>query len=525
VAGAYVANPVLFGAHLRAYPLGPSSRGTMMAVRFLEDRAAAARLRERLDAAGFTLDGLTERLGPHAFAHLAGRELAPLIRATRGGDRLDTLLRLFVIGVPVPRSAVVAALSPFSVDELAAASVVSLAGGEVRGRLALRPLDSPENWLVAHDRPPATGHAVPADHVLGVSASTMALAGATIRRSIRRAFDLGTGCGIQALHASTHSQQVVASDVNPRAVALSSLTMELNALGDDVTVRFGDLFGPVADETFELIVANPPFVISPSRRYLFRDSESAVDELCRTLVRAAPAHLAEGGHCQLLASWAHVVGESWRDRLAGWFDGIGCDALVLAREVLAPDAHAAGWLRQTEPADRWGPEYDRWMAYYERHGIEAVGLGLVTMRKRATGEGWIRVEDAAQDFAMPCGDHLGAAFELADFLDAHEGDRLLDAILRVAPDVVLDERARPARPGWSVTDRRLRQTAGLCREGEVDDAVAAIVAACDGTRPLGVVLRDAASDAGTPGGRVFARAALPVIRRLVEQGFLLPAVA
>jgi hypothetical protein len=53
--------------------------------------------------------------------------------------------------------------------------------------------------------------------------------------------------------------------------------------------------------------------------------------------------------------------------------------------------------------------------------------------------------------------------------------------------------------------------------------VAAIVAACDGSRPLGAVLAAAARSAGADAGTL-ARAALPVIRRLVEQGFLLPAV-
>jgi hypothetical protein len=474
-----------------------------------------------LDDAGFTLEALTERLGPHAFAHVAGRELAPLVRATWEGDRLDTLLRLFVVGVPVSRAAARTALAPLPVEEWAAGGAVAVAGDEVEGRVGLRPLGDPENWLVAHDPAPKAGQPVAADHVLGASASTMALAGATIRQPIGSAFDLGTGCGIQALYASSHSWRVVASDLNPRAVALGTLTMELNGVGN-VALRLGDLFAPVASETFELVVANPPFVISPSRRYLFRDVESPVDELSRLLIRSAPAHLADGGHCQLLASWAHVTGEDWRDRLAAWFDGTGCDALVLAREVLDPGAHAASWLRQTEPA-AWQPEYDEWMAYYERHRIEAIGLGLVTMRKRVAGNAWFRVEEAAQEFAMPCGDHLGAAFELADFLDAHPGDTLNDVVLRVAPDVILDERARPTPSGWSVTDRRLRQTAGLCREGEVDEAVAAIVAACDGTRPLAAVLSHVAgiADIDAPG---LARAAVPVIRRLVEQGFLLPAV-
>jgi hypothetical protein len=124
---------------------------------------------------------------------------------------------------------------------------------------------------------------------------------------------------------------------------------------------------------------------------------------------------------------------------------------------------------------------------------------------------------------MPCGDHLGAVFELADFLDAYGDQRLLDVALRIAPDVVLDERAQPGSVGWSVTDRVLRQTAGLCGEGQVDGAVAALAAACDGSRPLGAVLAETASAADADLSEL-ARAALPVVHRLVERGFLLPVV-
>ena len=147
------------------------------------------------------------------------------------------------------------------------------------------------------------------------------------------------------------ARRVVASDVNPRAIALATLTIELNGL-DHVSVRLGDRFDPVAGERFDLIVANPPYVISPLRRYLFRDSGLPVDELCRSIVQAAPAHLTDGGHCQLLASWAHVAGEDWRQRLERWFAGTGCDAYVLEREALEPAAHAASWLRQTERPER-----------------------------------------------------------------------------------------------------------------------------------------------------------------------------
>jgi hypothetical protein len=161
------------------------------------------------------------------------------------------------------------------------------------------------------------------------------------------------------------------------------------------------------------------------------------------------------------------------------------------------------------------------MSYLEEHRIEAVAFGLITMRKRATGSPRFRAETAPQDFAMPCGDHLGATFELADFLDAHPDDALLDVVLRVAPDVVLDERARPTTDGWMVTERQLRQTAGVRNEGDVDPGVAAIVGGCDGRRRLGDILSTAAT-AGDVELSDMIPAALPIVRRLVEQAFLLP---
>ncbi len=494
-------------------------------MRFFDRPDDVRRARQCLDEHGFTLDSLTERLGVHAFAHLGQGELAPLVRATRGGDGLDTLLRLFVFGMPVPITAARAALGPLPVEEWIAGGVLAADDGEVSSRIAIRPVGGPSDWLIAHDFTRRHGTALPDDHVLGMSASTQALAGATIRREITSAFDLGTGCGVQALYASEHAAHVVASDLNSRAGACATLTMELNDISN-VAVREGSLFDPVDGEHFDLIVANPPFVISPSRRYLFRDNELLVDEICRQLVRTAPGHLTDGGHCQVLASWAHVRGQDWRDRLQGWFDDTGCDALVLEREVLDPSAHAASWLRQTEPPESWEPEYDAWMDYYEQHDVEAVGFGLISMRKRAEGTPWFRAEEARQDWAMPCGDHLGATFELAGFLHRVPDEQLLHVALSIAPDVVLDERAQPAtdvgEDGWSVTDRVLRQTAGLCWEGQIDGGLAAIVAACDGTRPLGAVLTDAAHVADVEPSEL-ARAALPVLRRLVERGFLLPA--
>jgi hypothetical protein len=86
----------------------------------------------------------------------------------------------------------------------------------------------------------------------------------------------------------------------------------------------------------------------------------------RQLIRRAPDVLTDGGRCQLLANWIHRRGESWEDRLAGWLDGLGCDAWVWQREVADPSQYAALWLadagEKSSPA--YEARYSRWLDWF-----------------------------------------------------------------------------------------------------------------------------------------------------------------
>src|SRR5437879_1195044 len=122
------------------------------------------------------------------------------------------------------------------------------------------------------------------DHVLGVNTAAVTLESLTVRRRVRSALDLGCGGGIQALFAARHSEHVIAVDKNPRALDFTRFNAQLNGLRN-VEGRQGDLFEPVAGLRFDLIVCNPPYVISPESRYTFRDSGRRGDALCEDVVR------------------------------------------------------------------------------------------------------------------------------------------------------------------------------------------------------------------------------------------------
>ena len=110
-------------------------------------------------------------------------------------------------------------------------------------------------------------------------------------------------------------------------------------------MREGSFFEPVADERFDLVATNPPFVISPAtgERLVYRDSGLPGDRVVEHIVRGVPDLLAEGGTAQILANWMIHRDQPWDERLAGWIEG--CDAWVVQREVVDLPTYVELWLK------------------------------------------------------------------------------------------------------------------------------------------------------------------------------------
>ena len=125
-----------------------------------------------------------------------------------------------------------------------------------------------------------------------------------------------------------HSGNVVATDLNARAREFCLFNAALNGVSN-VEFREGNAFEPVRGERFDLILANPPFFVTPSVRRVYSDNSMELDGFCRMLIRQAPEHLNENGYCQMLIEWVQVKGQPWRERLNGWLRGLGCDVWVL----------------------------------------------------------------------------------------------------------------------------------------------------------------------------------------------------
>lgn len=201
-------------------------------------------LRADLAAAGFTVPGVEDLLGPLAAAALHREEPVPALLATgapgAAADPRAALVRAFVLGVPVAADRLAAALPTLGVAGARRLGLVQTAGegadDAVRALVDLRPYEAEDgagtvDWWIASDLGElATGGALRTDHVLGVGGASTTLAQVTVREPRGRTLDLGTGCGIQALHASRHSGAVVGTDISARALAFARFNATLAGL-------------------------------------------------------------------------------------------------------------------------------------------------------------------------------------------------------------------------------------------------------------------------------------------------------
>jgi Methyltransferase small domain len=363
----------------------------------------------------------------------------------------------------------------------------------------------------------------PHDFVPGIHSPSVTLAKLTVRRRIGSALDLGTGCGIQALLAAKHAERVVATDVNPRALDFARFNARLNEI-ESIDFRLGNAFEPAAGERFDLLVSNPPYVISPDTSYAYRDSELPADELCRRIVADAPAHLAEGGFAHVLISWAHDLDGDWAAPLREWVRGSDCDAWLLHYRTSDPLAHAAGWLRSVGEADpqRYEEGLDRWVAELSRLGIEAVGYGAIVLRRRSTGRAWVREDPLPLDRLEPAGDHTLRVFAAQDALERLSDEELLETRLALTEHHRLEQDLAALDGGFTVRSQVLELTDGLRLTVGIDRHTASLLPQLDGKRPL----RDALASAATTfeldenEREHYVTAALPVVRRLMQLGFL-----
>lgn len=522
------------------------------------DRARIALLRDDLSRARYGVDTVRALWGEAAAEALHRGDRVPARRALlRSGDRgaLATLARLFLLADPVSAQEAGEAFASLGLDGAAALGLVGAeAGAVVTAVLDLRPYDLVDvrgaaSWWIASDLGElALGRPLSEDHVLGVGGASLTLTGLMIQRPVTSVLDLGTGCGIQALHASRHAERVVATDISERALAIAAFNAELNGIRT-IEFRLGSLYEPVAGERFDHIVTNPPFVITPRAAgvpsYEYRDGGLEGDEIVRRVILGAAEHLVPGGVAQLLGNWeyreeadAFERVRSWladdrsaleqalepgRQGLAAWIGGTASplDVWIVERERQDPAVYAETWIRDggTTRGAEFDALVDAWLADFDRRGVTGVGFGYVTLRLPGTTRPPIRRLERldAPVATAGLGGHLAHCLDAAEVLATLDDDELAALALVVAGDVTEERHYWPGNDDPTVL--RLLQGGGFARVEDVDTALAAVVGASDGELSLAAILAAVASLLQVEEAAV-RESVLPRVRELVAVGML-----
>jgi len=481
-------------------------------------RDAVVRLRSLLDAHGYAGSEAAEALGAPIGSEHRSTDLPLYLRRLAKPRPLHTLIKLFALHTAVPEADARGAFDPLPVEEMAALGLVERAEGQVRPLVALAVA---EGLILAWDRPDPGTFTVQPDHVLGVGPPALLLARLTVRQTAGRVLDLGCGGGVQALLAARHAESVVGVDLNPRALGFARFNARLNGVRN-VEWREGDLFAPVAGERFDLVVSNPPYVVSPESWLLFRDGGGTGDGICARIVAGLGPHLAEGGFATVLANWALREGEPWSLRPRRWVEGTGCDAWILRSETQDALTYAAVWTRGPEAAG-YVDALERWTAHYEALGIRSLAMGALVLRRRTAGPSWVRADELPAPPERDSSAALLRVFAGEDRLRALGGDAdLLDEVLRAAEPLRLRQTVAFRNGAPEVQEAELSLADGLPLRGGADAGTIRLVQLCDGRRRLREVVAEMAGSAGTDAGDL-TEPTLAVARRLVALGFLVPA--
>ena len=480
---------------------------------------AVRRVRDALDRAGFQHSNVQKLLAldDGVGSTFRRRDLPRLLRRVAGDSPLETLIRSFVLGRAVSVEQFRQAIAPGTIEDWLAVRMIEPDGERILPDARIISFD---HLLLASE----IRRQAPIDPKLMVmppSGSTEKLARLTIRRPVGSALDLGCGSGVHALLAAGHCGRVVATDVNPRAVDFARFNALLN--GFNIECFEGNWLGPVQERQFDLVVSNPPYVVSPGSDMLYRDGGQPGDWMSEKLVREVPAHLKPGGFAQFNINWAQRTGEDWLRRLASWTDGSGCDVWVLCFDTTDPASYTTSWApAANDDVAGFERQFDEWMAFFERERIEAIGNGLITLRKSPGGGKWLRCDDAPGRIGN-CGIDVVKGFEQFDFLRCHStDDGLLATRFRAAPEAALEITSVPSTVGeWRQTAFRLKRQQGLAYGGQVNALVARLITRIEPTRTLREALTDAANEMGHEPAVVIEQG-MPLIRTLILQATLLP---
>ncbi len=338
-----------------------------------------SQLRKKIIEVGYSEDEICARLAVESLQSIEPTKLSYYDRFLLDKDELGDLIRIFQLRASLSKDRLRHIFSKDDVTLMLALGLIIETENEYSGGVDLFCVDG---LLIATDhrymlKPEDT---LSEDPVMYIGMDSFGLVQSAPRTPVNTVLDLCCGSGVQGLAAIRYAKKVVAVDVNPRAIRFSRFNAQLNGI-DSYEVFKGNLYDAVSEQKFDCILANPPFVPSPTEDLKFRDGGETGENVLAEIIQGASRHLNDIGRLCIVTDLVDISG--YESKLSSWWGASPFLGLILTTadrdEILfsVPHCHAPF----SQSLGDFDNELERWVANFRKAGLTAVNFGYINVWK------------------------------------------------------------------------------------------------------------------------------------------------
>jgi SAM-dependent methyltransferase len=341
-------------------------------------------LRGLLKSSEYATEAICERLGVSSIFELETlREGSMTLEGIESAR--DVLVWLFLGREPLDQAIASRFLSETDLEILAALGLIEAAqtGTEIQSTVLLYPVES---VYVVSDLPINRADGSVTSFPDAVYPPLMASAGWYLgmmpRTPCENFLELCGGTGVAALLASEFAAQSCSVDITKRSTIFAEFNAAMNETPQFRALQ-GDLYDPVSGESFDRIVAHPPYMPATEKTQVFRDGGPDGEEITRRVLRELTDYLRPGGQLfvtAILSDRRDAPVEARVREMLGPTEH-EFDVAVVTIKGLHPIVHYGGELwKGTATAAEVEPQ----LAFLRTLGIERMLLCTVVVQRPAT---------------------------------------------------------------------------------------------------------------------------------------------
>ena len=194
--------------------------------------------------------------------------------------------------------------------------------------------------------------------------------------------DLCAGTGIAALVAAQNgARHAWALDITARSTHFAEFNRRLNAI-PNMTPLEGDLYDPAGEQTFDRIVAHPPYLPVYRPHFVFDSGGQDGEQIVRRVVEGLPKYLRPGGRFYALTMGTDRD-QPFENRLREWLgeSARDFDVAFVVRKTLSPRDYTADAVISHKGSVE---DITGWRELFAQWGVRSLVYGFAVIQRRET---------------------------------------------------------------------------------------------------------------------------------------------